>query len=101
MFSRDTGEITKLAGLAAVNRLNLPAAGVGKERREMDRHAKFVWMKEVLERLGDCQREWETAEGATERFLADSIKRDLDEVRRICDSLRQDSPVYQRRRVAC
>lgn len=67
----------------------------------MDRHAKFVWMKEVLERLSDCQREWETAEGPTERFLADSIKRDLDEVRRICESLRHDNAVGYRRRVAC
>lgn len=67
----------------------------------MDRHAKFVWMKEVLERLSDCQREWEIAEGPTARFLADSIKRDLDEVRRICESLRQDNSSCQRRRVAC
>lgn len=68
----------------------------------MDRHAKFVWMKEVLERLSDCQREWETAEGPTERFLADSIKRDLDEVRRLCDSLRQDGAGSSvRRRMAC
>ncbi len=57
----------------------------------MDRHAKFVWMKEVLERLSDCQSEWETAQGPTERFLAESIKRDLDEVRRICHSLRNET----------
>jgi hypothetical protein len=53
----------------------------------MDRHAKFVWMKEVLEHLHDCHREWEVAEGKAERFLAESMKRDLDEVRRICESL--------------
>jgi hypothetical protein len=58
----------------------------------MDRHAKLVWMKEVLEHLRDCQQEWETAQGPTERFLAESIHRDLDEVRRICDSLRRDHP---------
>ena len=61
----------------------------------MDRHAKFVWMKEVLEHLSDCQRAWESAEGLAERFLADSIKRDLDEVHRICDSLRADGLVHQ------
>jgi hypothetical protein len=53
----------------------------------MDRHAKFIWMKEVLEHLHDCHREWEVAEGKAERFLAETIKRDLDEVRRICESL--------------
>ena len=53
----------------------------------MDRHAKLVWMKEVLEHLHDCHREWEVAEGKAERFLAESMKRDLDEVRRICESL--------------
>jgi hypothetical protein len=67
----------------------------------MDRHAKLVWMKEVLERLGDFQRAWETAEGPSERFLADSIKRDLDEVRRICESLRADCPANERRVMAC
>jgi hypothetical protein len=66
----------------------------------MDRHAKLVWMKEVLEHLSDCQREWETAEGPSERFLADSIKRDLEEVRRICDSLRGDRAVAERRSMA-
>lgn len=53
----------------------------------MDRHAKLFWMKEVLEHLNDCHREWEVAEGTAERFLAESMKRDLDEVRRICESL--------------
>lgn len=67
----------------------------------MDRHAKLVWMKELLEHLSDCQREWETAEGPSERFLADSIKRDLDEVRRICDSLRREPSPAGRRSLAC
>ena len=67
----------------------------------MDRHAKFVWMKELLEHLSDCQCEWETAQGATERFLAESIKRDLNELRRICDSLRGDFVAIDRRSIAC
>jgi hypothetical protein len=58
-------------------------------------------MKEVLEHMSDCQREWETVVGPTERFLADSIKRDIDEVRRICDSLRGEFNASDRRRVAC
>ena len=58
----------------------------------MDRHAKFVWMKEVLEHLNECHQEWEAADGQAERFLAESMRRDLDEVRRICESLRAGSP---------
>ena len=63
----------------------------------MDRHAKFVWMKEVLEHLHDCHREWEVAEGNAERFLAESMKRDLDEVRRICESLLSSPDALRRR----
>ena len=57
----------------------------------MDRYAKFVWMKELLARLDRCQAQWQAAEGATEQFLAESIKRDLGEFRRLCESLRRET----------
>ncbi len=41
----------------------------------MDRYAKYLWMKELLVRLDHCQAQWQVAEGATERFLANSIQR--------------------------
>ena len=67
----------------------------------MDRHSKFVWMKEVLEHLNECHQEWETADGQAEHFLAESMRRDLDEVRRICESLRANSPQSNRLAAAC
>ena len=57
----------------------------------MTRQAKFLWMKEILEHLDDCHRQWQFAEGRTEQFLADAIHRDLDEFRRLCDSLRSEA----------
>lgn len=56
----------------------------------MDRHAKFLWMKDVLEHLSDCHHAWQTAGLEDERFLVESMKRDLDEVRRLCESLAGD-----------
>ena len=58
----------------------------------MDRRAKFLWMKEILEHLGHCYEQWQTADEMSEHFLAESVKRDLNEFRQLCDSLRCDSP---------
>ncbi|MBI2827499.1 MAG: hypothetical protein HYX69_22720 [Planctomycetia bacterium] len=57
----------------------------------MDRHAKTLWMKELLAHLHDCHDRWHTAAGATERYLARSIVRDLGELSRLCQSLRRDA----------
>lgn len=56
----------------------------------MDRHAKFLWMKEVLDHLNECHAQWQSAHGQTERYLAEAMRRDIEEVRRICESLRRD-----------
>ena len=57
----------------------------------MDRYAKTVWMKDLLDHLDRCQDEWQSAEGPTEQFLAESMKRDLSQFRRLCQSLRHES----------
>lgn len=57
----------------------------------MTRHAKFLWMKDVLEHMGRCHEQWQSADQRMETFLADSLRRDIDEFRRICDSLRNES----------
>jgi hypothetical protein len=44
-------------------------------------------MQDLLEHLGACHEQWPAAEPAVERFLADAVRRDLDELRRLCDSL--------------
>lgn len=53
----------------------------------MDRQSKLLWMKDILEHIGTCHDQWQFADTNTERFLAESIRRDLDEMRRVCDSL--------------
>jgi hypothetical protein len=54
----------------------------------MNRRAKFLWMKEILEHLDECHRQWQHADDRAEHYLAEAMKRDLEEVRRLCDSLR-------------
>lgn len=56
----------------------------------MTRQAKFLWMKDLLEHMGRCHEEWQSADQGMENFLADSLRRDIDEFRRICDSLRHE-----------
>lgn len=57
----------------------------------MDRQARLLWMKEVLEHLDECHRQWQFADDEIERYLADAMERDLEELRRICRSLKQES----------
>lgn len=58
----------------------------------MTRHAKFLWMKDLLEHMSRCHEQWETADARSERFLMDSMRRDVEEFRRLCDSMRAESP---------
>jgi hypothetical protein len=66
----------------------------------MDRKNKLLCMKDILEHLGDCFDQWQGAEGRSERFLAESIERDVSEFRRLCDSLRNEVSRPSRQRVA-
>lgn len=66
----------------------------------MDRQSKFLWMKDILEHLGQCYEQWQGAEGRVERYLAESMLRDLDECRRLCETLRHGSTLNAERRAA-
>lgn len=57
----------------------------------MDRPAKLALMRDLLEHLSLCHEEWESALGRAEHFLAESMKRDLAELGRLCESLRSES----------
>lgn len=57
------------------------------EALRVTREAKFLWMKDLLEHLSRCHEQWESADERTERYLVDSVRRDLDEIRRVCESL--------------
>jgi hypothetical protein len=65
----------------------------------MTRQDKFLWMKDLLEHMEWCHEQWETADERMESFLAESLRRDIDEFRRICDSLRTATPDDLRQRV--
>ena len=57
----------------------------------MSRHAKLLLMKEILEHLDDRHHQWLLADDDAGCYLADAIKRDLEEIRRLCDSLKSES----------
>lgn len=57
----------------------------------MTRHAKFLWMKDLLEHMSRCHEQWETADARTERYLIDSMRRDVEEFRRVCESIRAEA----------
>lgn len=66
----------------------LPTKGV---RTPMTRQSKFLWMKDLLEHMHRCHEEWQGADERRERLLAESLRRDLDEFRRLCDSLQREN----------
>ena len=60
----------------------------------MDRELKFLWMRELLEHLGQCHDQWELADQPhTRRFLTGAVQRDLAEFRRLCSA----DPAHSRR----
>lgn len=52
-----------------------------------DRQTKLHWMRDILDHLRRCQEQLPVADETSQRYLAESMKRDLDEFRRLCDSL--------------
>lgn len=54
----------------------------------MDRYSKLNLMKDILDHLRNCYEQWSLADAHSEHYLAESMKRDLDEMRRLCDSMR-------------
>lgn len=57
----------------------------------MDRHDRFLRLKEVLERLDSCHDVWRAADGPSARYLEGALRRDLGEFRRLCESMRNES----------
>lgn len=57
----------------------------------MDRRAKLLCMKEVLEHLGACYERWQDVDRHDERYVADAMRRGLDDFRRLCESLTCDA----------
>lgn len=60
-------------------------------------HERLNLLKDLLQNMGDCCEEWQVADDERHWLFADSLRRDLSECRRLCDSLlsrpRDPSPV--------
>jgi hypothetical protein len=72
----------------------MPAAGLNEHtgQSNMNRHSKLLWMQEVLEQLDRCYDEWSIADARSEQFVVATLHRHLDELRRLCESLRKELP---------
>lgn len=54
------------------------------------RETNLLWLKDVLEQLSACQRQLEWAEDQnTVRLITESMLRDLDCCRRLCETLQR------------
>jgi hypothetical protein len=54
------------------------------------RDSDLLWLKDLLEHLGDCQRQLDWAQDAeTVNLVMDTMLRDLERCRGLCESLRQ------------
>ncbi len=71
-------------------------------RREtaVTRNAQLLWMKDILEHMTSCYEQWQDADSSSDYYLAETMKRDLDEARRLCDALRREAPASAHRAVA-
>lgn len=58
----------------------------------MSRRAKILWMHDILDHLTQCLEQYEETDQPGEALLTQSIRRDLDELRRLCESLREMAP---------
>ena len=52
--------------------------------------SNLLWLRDMLEHLGDCRQQLEWADnGEAVRVLTESMLRDLDCCRRLCESLQR------------
>jgi hypothetical protein len=60
------------------------------------RDANLLWLRDLLEHLNDSQQQLQVSEdGETIRVLTDSMLRDLESCRRLCESLRRRAGLRQ------
>lgn len=56
----------------------------------MSREEALLWMRGLLDHLDHCHDQWCEAEGETANYLLESVERDLNEMGRLCQTLRRD-----------
>ena len=60
------------------------------------RQSNLLWLKDMLEHLSDCRQQLEWADdGETLRVLTESMLRDLECCRRLCETLHRRVAVPQ------
>ncbi len=57
----------------------------------MDRQTRFLWMRDLLAHITTCYDHWQEADPSTDQFLAETIKRDLDDFRQLCDEIAEET----------
>ena len=56
------------------------------------RGTNLLWLRDMLEHLADCQKQLEwTADNQTVRVLTESMMRDLDCCKRLCETIHRRS----------
>lgn len=60
----------------------------------MDRRNTFMWMKDLVDHLRTCADQWQTTSNlGGDGVWSEAVRRDLDELRRLCEKLRGDGVV--------
>jgi hypothetical protein len=60
------------------------------------RESNLLWLKDLLGHLSSCQKQLQWAEDAEAvDVLTESMLRDLESCRRLCEKLRRHSPSYE------
>jgi hypothetical protein len=59
----------------------------------MDRRNAFMWMKDLVDHLRTCADAWQTANRNGDGVWAEAVRRDLDELRRLCEKLKVEGVV--------
>ena len=58
----------------------------------MDRRNTFMWMKDLVDHLRTCADEWQTTSSrGGDGVWGEAVRRDLDELRRLCEKLRGEA----------
>lgn len=58
----------------------------------MGHEAKLTLLADLVDRMSDSCEDWRTADGSVqEQLFAETLRRDMAEFRRVCESLRTDS----------
>ncbi len=54
----------------------------------MEQHQQLMLVRDLLDRLEDNAEGWQSADDGNSNYWADSLRRDMAELRRVCESIR-------------